>query len=46
MKTLRWWLVPVVLAFGVASSLPVRAAALKSVQTGTVAMNPNLRAHD
>jgi len=40
MKTLSWWLVPVVLAFGLATSLPVRAAVLKSVQTGTVAMNP------
>lgn len=43
MKTLRWWLVPLVLVLGLALSLSVRAAVLKNVQTGTVAMNPATR---
>jgi hypothetical protein len=38
MKASRRWLVPVVLAFGVAWSLSARAAVVKNVQTGTVTM--------
>jgi hypothetical protein len=38
MKTARRWLVPFVLAFGMACSLSARAAVIKNVQTGTVTM--------
>jgi hypothetical protein len=38
MKASRRWLVPLVLAFGMACSLSARAAVIKNVQTGTVTM--------